>query len=843
MFVFKKNVSLIINNVMIMNYFFLVVSFIIGLLFGAGILFYYFKKRKCLKQESENWQETFDAMIDPIAILDIDGKILQANKAMHIFKTEYHNKITNFYCFELIHHAKDHIEGCPLIRSKSSHQREEMELKIDNKIYLVSVDPIFYQNKITRFVHIIKDITHLKKLQFEMVEEKRKFETLVNNLPGFVYRCANDKDWTMAYISEGCYAITGYTPDDFINNKTLSFNDVIAEEHRDLLWENWQKKIAKREHYEGEYEIVKKSGERRWVCERGQGVFDEKGNLLFLEGFITDITDKNIIFNALQESEEKFKALSDSTTAAIFIYQNDKFIYCNPATTELTGYTAEELLNINFWDVVHPDYRELVKERGRMRLKGIPQPPNYDFKIICKNGEQRWIKFSAGYLTNYKGKPAAIGTAIDITDLIDIQSKLQETIAQLEEGERLLKQQNEEYQSLNEELTQNNQHILKLNEELVRAKNKAEASDRLKTSFLNNISHEIRTPLNAILGFTDLLSKRNVSAEKTTQYLSIIKASGNHLLNVITNIINIATIEAGEEKLYYQKTDINQLIQHIIQSLSPLISNKKIDIQLTEWLPDDKKWILTDETKLQQIVSNLLTNAIKYTEEGYIHLKVKQQDQQLILNVKDTGIGIDESLQPYIFERFMQVDQITKKHPHSGMGLGLSLVKSYVTLMGGTISLNSKVGVGSEFNIILPYLPIENKDDQIIEDRVFNIPNKKILLAEDTQTNIDLIKEILAPYPVSLIISMDGIDAIQKMKEHPDIALILMDIKMPAMDGYQACKEIKKIISNNVPIIGLTAYANEYEFEKMRLCGMETYLTKPVNAIQLLSILEKYLQE
>ncbi|NSW44234.1 MAG: PAS domain S-box protein [Bacteroidales bacterium] len=824
-----------------MNYFFLVLSFIIGLLLGAGIIFYYYKKRKCPKQELQNWQETFDAISDPIAILDIDGKILQANKAMEVFKSNFQNEIVGHYCFELMHHTKDHIEGCPLVRSKKSHQREETELKIKNKVYLVSVDPIFNHNKISRFVHIIKDITHLNKLKIEMEEEKRKFETLVNNLPGFVYRCANDKDWTMAYISEGCYAITGYTSDDFINNKTLSFNDVIAEEYRDFLWERWQKKLAQREYFEGEYEIVKKSGERRWVWERGQGVFDEKGNLLFLEGFITDITDKNIIFNALQESEEKFKALSDSTTASIFIYQNDKFIYCNPATSDLTGYTTEELLNINFWDVVHPDYKELVKERGRMRLKGIPQPPNYDFKIVRKNGEERWIKFSAGYLTNYKGKPAAIGTAIDITDLIDIQSKLQETIAQLEEGERLLKQQNEEYQSLNEELSQNNQHILKLNEELIKAKNKAEASDRLKTSFLNNISHEIRTPLNAILGFTDLLSKRNVSAEKSAQYLSIIKASGNHLLNVITNIINVATIEAGEEKIYYQKTNINQLIQHIIQSLSPLITNKKINIQLTEWLPDDKKWILTDETKLQQIVSNLLTNAIKFTEEGYIHIKVKQQDQQLILNVKDTGIGIDESLQPYIFERFMQVEEIAKKHPHSGMGLGLSLVKSYVTIMGGTISLNSKVGVGSEFNIVLPYLPIDNKEEQIINNKIFNLPNKKILLAEDTQTNIDLIKEILAPFPVSLIIAMDGIEAIQKLKENPDIALILMDIKMPRMDGYQACEEIKKILSDKVPIIGLTAYANEQEYEKMNKCGMETYLTKPVNAIQLLSILEKYL--
>lgn len=824
-----------------MNIAYFAITFFIGILAGVGSI-YFIKKRKCPKKLLQNWQETFDSISDPISILSLDGKILQANKAMELLNHQHSKLITDFHCFEIVHNSQKHIEGCPLARSKISFKREEMELHIDNNIYLITVDPIIQKNKITSFVHVIKDITHIKKLQIAMEEEKRKFETLVNNLPGFVYRCANDKEWTMQYISHGCEAITGYSAEDFINNKKISFNDIIDTQYREYLWNKWQTVLARKETFEDEYEIITKDGNKRWVWERGEGVFDKNGNLLFIEGFITDITDKKQIFNALQESEEKFKSLNETTSASIFIYQGENFVYVNPATETLTGYTSDEILEKKFWDIVHPDFREIVKERGKMRLMGIRQPSNYDFKIIHKNGEERWIKFSAGYLNNYKGKPAAIGTAIDITDLINIQSKLQEFIAQLEESERLLKQQNEEYLSLNEELKQNNQHILKLNEELIKAKNKAEANDRLKTSFLNNISHEIRTPLNAILGFSDLLSKRNLNQEKTNQYLSIIKSSGNHLLNVITNIINVATIEAGEEKIYYRKVNLNNLIENTIKSSIVVSSKQNIEIAMTEKLSEEKAWLLSDETKLHQIISNLLDNAIKFTDKGFIHIGVKEENNSIIISVKDSGVGIEENLQPYIFERFVQVGDIVKKHPSSGMGLGLSLVKSYVHLLNGTIELHSKVGYGSEFIITLPYLPVIEDHEKSYDDLNLTIPpNKKIILAEDNTTNIELIKEYLQPYKINLLYAINGKEAIELIEKHPDTDLILMDIKMPEMDGYEACQRIKEILPN-MTIIGLTAYSHEEDFEKMKKCGMVSYLTKPIEKQTLLSELEKFLK-
>ncbi len=496
------------------------------------------------------WNETFDSISDSIAILDEEGRILKANAVM---KRMFGSNIESKPCYNVIHKTEDHIQSCPLLRSKNTGVREEMILSFNDKVYSVSVDPIFVSNtRRNYFIHIIKDVTLFKQIQKEMEEEKRKYETLVNNLPGFVYRCANDKNWTMQFISDGCFAVTGYTPEEFIGNKVIAFNEIIDPKYQDYLWKKWQNVLKNKETFEDEYEIITKSGERKWVWERGQGVFDKSGNLLFLEGFITDITNKALLFNALQESEEKFKALTNSTTASIFIYQGEKLVYVNPATEVLTEYTQEELLNMRFWDLVHPDYQELVKERGLQRLQGKQVPTTYDFKIITKSGKEKWIKFSAGFMTQFKGMPAAIGTAIDITDIIEFQNKLHETIAQLELSEHQLKQQNEEYYALNEELTLNNQRIQKLNEELIKAKEKAEESDRLKTSFLNNISHEIRTPLNAILGFADLIYKKDLPQEKIRHYINLIQVSGKHLLNVITNIVNVATIEAGTEKLYYK---------------------------------------------------------------------------------------------------------------------------------------------------------------------------------------------------------------------------------------------------------------------------------------------------
>lgn len=497
---------------------------------------------------------------------------------------------------------------------------------------------------------------------------------------------------------------------------------------------------------------------------------------------------------------------------------------------------------MRFWDIVHPDYRDLVRERGQRRLAGDPIPNTYEFKIIRKDGEERWIKFSGAYISQYKGKPAAVATAYDITDMVEAQNKLQEFISQLEESERQLKVQNEEYVSINEELKQTNQRVQRLNEELIKAKEKAEASDRLKSTFLNNISHEIRTPLNAILGFTDLLAKRLISDEKALQYIDIVQASGKHLLNVITNVINAATIESGEERVYFNKVNINYLTETVIKSLKPLLAKKDVELIFNP-LSESKCWLLIDETKLNQILINLINNAIKFTEVGKITVSISIESNKIFISVSDTGIGISEDVLPYIFERFIQVGDVLKKHSSSGMGLGLSIVKSYVKLMGGDIEVKSEVGKGTEFVLWLPYMPVDLEENsrKLSDIKDFNIPSgKKILIVEDIPDNAHLIKEYLMPYHLELLFAQNGKEAIEAVKRHGDISIVLMDIKMPEMDGYEACKYILET-NPFVVVIGLSAFYREEEHQKIEQCGMKMQLTKPISKDTLLRVIEQYL--
>ncbi len=826
-----------------MTYLYLLFSFVAGVLI-CSIVFYLYKKRKYDTIFLKQVENILNAISEPIAFFDGEGKLIRYNKPMLDFLNVAPKDIKEKKCYEIVHHTNTHIENCPLLRAKKSLQREEMVLEIKNRSFIVSVYPLFNKKgNATEFIHLMKDVTEFDIIQHQLQETTMRLKLVIDHLPGFVYNCDNDRNWTMHYISDGCFDITGYKPDDFIDNKIIAYNDIIAPEYRDDIWNKWQEILKNKEDFESEYEIITASGERRWVWEHGCGIFDNNNQLQYLEGFIINIDDRKKIMQALEENEEKFRALTNSTTASIFIYNKEKFIFANPASEVLTGFSLDELLQMNFWDVVHPDFKEMVKSRGLSRLKGINEPINYDFKILRKNNESRWIKFSAGYLSNYKGEVASIGTAIDITDLVESQNKLQELVSQLEESEKYLKMQNEEYLSLNEELKENNQKIQKLNEELVVAKEKAESSDRLKTSFLNNISHEIRTPLNAILGFSELLKKKNLPEEKISQYLGIIIASGNQLLNIITNIINVATIEAGEEKIYYKKINLNLLVEQCLQTVKPLIANKKIEVSCTHKLPDDKTVILTDETKLQQILINLLTNAIKFTETGHVHIAYMQKGTNLEFSVEDTGVGISKEFLPYIFERFVQEKNPLKKNIHSGMGLGLSLSKSYIKLLGGNIEVKSSVGNGSTFSFYIPYLPIHEEIINFHHEKFFQFSKtKKILLVEDTDTNADLIKEYLLPYPFQLIHITNGLEALNYIKQNNDVDLILMDIKMPELDGYQTCMEIIRL-NANIPIIGVTAYNHEEDAKKMKDCGMKAFLTKPIERITFLREIEKWINK
>ncbi len=384
------------------------------------------------------------------------------------------------------------------------------------------------------------EIQNKKIAQNKLDERETQLSSLVINLPGIVYRCTNDEDYPINFISDSCTRITGYTPDQYTTKKSISLNQIILPEFHERTIKNWLDNIQRNRVFEDEYPIKTASGEIKWLWERAKGVYSDKGELLYLEGYIEDITGK-------------------------------------------------------------------------------------------KKNEA----------------------------------------------------------------------------ELIKAKEKAEESDRLKSLFLANISHEIRTPMNGILGFAELLKEPDLSAENQQEFLGVIEKSGQRMLNIINDLIDISKIEAGETIIRIRKTDLNKMLKEIHLFFIPEANFKTIQIDYHCGLPDESCNIETDSTKLSQILINLLKNAVKFTKEGSIHFGYKQIGSMIEFYVSDTGPGIPPEQTEQIFERFKQ-STLNLTRNYEGAGLGLSISKAYVEMLGGSIRVESELGKGS---IFLFELPLKNQQN------------------------------------------------------------------------------------------------------------------------------------
>ncbi|MGC9374044.1 MAG: ATP-binding protein [Bacteroidales bacterium] len=420
---------------------------------------------------------------------------------------------------------------------------------------------------------------------------------------------------------------------------------------------------------------------------------------------------------------------------------------------------------------------------------------------------------------------------------------------------RIERKSNDEIGVLYEDFNNMLQQILnreaardKAERNLLEAKMKAEESDKLKSAFLANMSHEIRTPMNAILGFTELLTMPDspITSEEKQNYIKLIHNSGNNLLQLIDDIIDISKIEAGQLKIIPKDCDVNQTLMDIYESSLEIKKQKgKENIDLSVHLAEKKQniIILTDPLRLTQIISNLIDNALKFTNEGFIKFGYEiQKSDTLLFYVKDSGIGMDQKKKELIFERFRKIED-DKTKLYRGAGLGLAICKSLTELLGGKIWVESFRGSGSNFYFTIPFKKIEKiqkKKENSTHNKTYKWVNKTILIAEDEPNNYFYIEEVLKRTKAKLIRATNGKEAVRLFKKHQNIDLIIMDIKMPEMDGFEATKQIKAL-NKNIPIISQSAYAMPVEIEKGYLLGINEYITKPVNPKKLLSVLNKYL--
>jgi signal transduction histidine kinase/CheY-like chemotaxis protein len=382
--------------------------------------------------------------------------------------------------------------------------------------------------------------------------------------------------------------------------------------------------------------------------------------------------------------------------------------------------------------------------------------------------------------------------------------------------------------------------------ELIKAKIKAEESDRLKSSFLANLSHEIRTPMNAINGFTELILNTKTTETEKLEYLNVIEKSGKNLVGIIDDLIEMSKIDSNQLLPNLTVINLDSLVTELYETVKVTVQNKDIDFKLIKSKAPVRFNILTDDIKLKQVIINLLTNAIKFTEKGVVTFSFEIDEENGLINfaIKDTGLGISEDNHKNIFDRFKRVDSdISIKV--GGLGLGLAISKAYIDLLGGTITLESKVGEGSTFYFSIP---LEySVTDHITVKPINNVEIVKseeetILIAEDDNINFLLFQKMMQNKNYKIIRAINGQEAVDICLNTPNIDLVLMDIKMPIMTGFEALEQIRPM-RPNLPIIAQTAYSSSEDKMKIEEAGFNGYITKPLNRDNLFELINRYLDK
>lgn len=394
------------------------------------------------------------------------------------------------------------------------------------------------------------------------------------------------------------------------------------------------------------------------------------------------------------------------------------------------------------------------------------------------------------------------------------------------------------YLVLSQDITSRKQ----MDSDLIFAKEKAEENDRLKTAFLNNLSHEIRTPLNAVVGFSQLINSSDQDVDQMLKYAEVIYQGSQQLLSIMDSIIAMAIIETGQLKINPVKTNLNRILNIVYTQLKQKAETKRLSFQSKALFSSYEAEVLIDETKVIQILSNIVENAIKYTHSGTVKFGCSVAGQELLFFIEDTGEGIAESNKTVIFERFRQgIDSPVAFQ--NGLGLGLSISKFYIEAMGGHIEVDSEINKGSRFTFSIPYKGVVINPINVHPNPLRPFTKKiTILVVDDVELNARLIEEFVAEMNATVIYASNAREAIDLVSNHPSIDVVLMDIKMPGMDGYMATKEIKKI-RPLLPVIAQTAYALAGDRQKSIEAGCDDYLSKPINRNGFFAVLNRILFE
>jgi PAS domain S-box-containing protein len=746
---------------------------------------------EALKKSEEQFHQTMENMLEGCQIISFDWQYIYLNKTaiIHANKSkgelightmmEVYPDIEKTALFEVLQHSMNNRTAECIVN----------EFKYDDGTtswFELSIQPV------PEGLFILSiDITERKKIEEKLNESKELFENFMTNLPAVMFM--KDQESRLLYANPvlknllGWHDAVGKLTSELVPSELAE--KMIADDRR--VFDNGPEVV---------FETIRDTYDIDHYFETHKFTFQKKNGEVLLGGISIDETARKKAEETIRENKIDYKTLADSGQALIWTSGTDKKCnYFNQPWLLFTGRTLEQELGDGWVKGVHPDdlqhcvdtYNNAFDQKEKFSM---------EYRILHASGEYRWILDDGNPRYSSQGTFIGyIGHCLDITER------------------------------------------KKTEEQLILAKEKAEESDKLKTAFLSNISHEIRTPMNAIMGFLPLLATPDLPYETQLSYIESIKDGSNQLLSIINDIVDISRIEANVISCNISSFNLNSALQSLYNQFILQAPENNNTLKLTLGRSEEEVIVQTDSTRLIQILSNLLNNAFKFTTSGNIEFGYTIKRTMIEFFVSDTGIGIASGHQSRVFDSFYQVENSLSRQ-YRGTGLGLAICKAYTELLGGKIWLESEIGKGSVFYFTIPYiLPKTEKPEKgktyFHETPSINSP-QTILVVEDEDNNYALVEHMLYAPNIKIVRATNGYDAVELCRTKKNISLVLMDIKMPRMDGF-AATELIKDFRPSLPVIAQTAYITAKE--KALKCGCSDFISKPYSKEDLLSVIRKHL--
>ncbi len=754
-----------------------------------------------LRKSEERYRLILNASPDNISITDLQGRFLMLSQgALKMFGFKSPEKVIGKSIIDFIipEERERVIEDIGLMfQGLKIGPAEYRAIHPDGRIIEIEVNSEFLRDQDGtpyNMIHIVRDIGIRKEAEKKILANEAKYGKMMANIGDVI--AIMDKDGIARYKSPNVEKWFGWKPEELVGNIAWQYIHPGDQEMVLKSFDEFIKQPNSTTTIEFRYRC--KDGAYKWISFTGNNLIHDP-HIQGILGNYHDISKRKAIETALRKSEEKYRLIFENSPVGVLSFDgHGEIVACNDSFARIIGSPKEILIGL--------DMLSLPDEKVVMEIKKSLQGETGHFEGYYHSFTSDKVTIIRALFAPIIMEDCSVCGAVGIIE--DISERIKAVV------------------------------------ELKKAREKAEESDRLKTAFLSNMSHEIRTPMNGILGFSDLLKNPKLTGKEQQEYISIIEKSGERMLNIINDIIDISRIEAGHMEVLITETNIAELLQFISKFFQPEARLKRIKLYSPNLTTDEALIVNTDKQKLNAILINLVKNAIKFTSNGLIEFGYRKTENDLLFYVKDTGRGIPESKKSIIFERFRQGNEQSNRD-YEGAGLGLAISKAYAEMLGGRIWVESEPEKGSVFSFTIPLNKEHEEKIDLVSDRDENeieiniMKNLKILIAEDDEVTEMLIGKVAGSFGKEIINVRKGTDAIEACRKNPDIDLILMDIKMPGLDGYEATRQIRKF-NEEVIIIAQTAYALSGDREQAQLAGCNEYISKPINLALLTELLRKY---